>query len=121
MDNQPMDTETKKPLKTVAKRKIAVRMKRLTRAVTAAPMTTGLLVVMFTVALTLGLASYTLGREALKGINQLDIQATKRSKAVKANAQDGAVQFLNEKELITNVRTRIRGEVKSGKAKPPKN
>jgi hypothetical protein len=74
------------------------------------------------IALITGLASYSIGHEALKGINQIDVKPIKAKKASSGVqvTQGQPVPFLKESELIAGVKSRIKGELKGGKAKPVK-
>jgi hypothetical protein len=78
-----------------------------------------LFALMVALALIAGFVSYGIGREALKGINQLDMQLTKKARAAKAAAQAGqSVLLLKEGDVIAKVKSRINGDIKAGKTKP---
>ncbi len=82
-----------------------------------------LLFIVLGIALVSGLISYTLGSESLKGVNQIDLKPLKGSKAAKTGEGvtiGETIPFLKESALITDVKARIRGDIKSGKTKPAK-
>jgi hypothetical protein len=75
------------------------------------------------IALISGIVSFVLGSESLKGVNQIDLKPLKGTKAAKTDEGvifGETIPFLKESDLITDVKARIKGDIKSGKTKPGK-
>lgn len=63
---------------------------------------------------------FTVGLEALKGVNQPDARPTNKIKLRKQKSgQQGAVVMLKEEDILTNVRARIEGKGKKVKPEKP--
>lgn len=63
---------------------------------------------------------FTVGLEALKGVNQPDARPTNKIKLRKQKSgQQGAVVMLKEQDILTNVRARIEGKGKKVKPEKP--
>lgn len=85
--------------------------------------TSSSLVLVLGIALACGLVSFHLGADSLKGISQIDLKPPKGSKAAKTGEEvsfDNNIPFLKETDLIKDIKTKIRGDIKSGKIKPEK-
>lgn len=85
--------------------------------------TSSSLILVLGIAFACGLVSFHLGADSLKGISQIDLKPPKGSKAAKTGEEvtfDTKIPFLKESDLIKDIKSRIRGDIKSGKIKPEK-
>lgn len=86
-------------------------------------LTLALLILMLGAGYGSAIWGFTVGMEALKGVNQPDARPTNKIKLRKQKSgQQGAVEMLKEQDILTNVRARIEGKGKKAKPeKPPEN
>lgn len=81
-----------------------------------------LLILMLGAGYMSALWGFTVGLEALKGVNQPDARPTNKIKLRKHNSQQQEpVVMLKEEDIITNVRARIEGKGKKVKPEPQLN
>ncbi len=82
-------------------------------------LTLALLILMLGAGYGSAIWGFTVGMEALKGVNQPDARPTNKIKRGKHKSGQGAVVMLKEEDILTNVRATIEGKGKKVKPEKP--